>query len=568
MQQQMITFDTFTVERDKKKVKLKPKFQLVLRELIQNIPWSASLTKVIIRLTRDPGSGLIILQVLDADIGCDYNTFYGSVLTEETADKFLVDKKFANKFGQGLLNLVSYSKSGNMNVYMKKDGVTEHLVINHDIQRSTQRTTNPTSSPLDNLESGFCVEIPLDISKARSFGIKSEDDLAKLFYDTLKFDLHFNLNRVSVEFDLVGFDKFAYTNMGDHAELIPKKSAYVILTDFGAEVSDKPQHITEIDKVWEEPVTGQRFTISKIEYGKRLGSKQAAKIKSITEEQFRKEYFLADFKYYQNGAKPLLLGDKPIALLVCNRTNLILGYIILRSGSTGQENRNHVTMFVFIDIQDDVWGTEQTKEELMSPELKSYVTERLSEIVDTKYPPDKYKEQSMHCYMRHLLVKGTDHNAQALFAEMGKPEWFELSEQERLLKIGNEVTKGKVRFDFSFHEEVEIDSETGEEKKSKRVPIELKPKPFDVNAFRQGLEQIIISKDSERALFIGLDLTDKHIDDFYNQENGRFKDWVDGKLPANMLVKYIDLRKFGYNEIQEASYLKQVRDAHRLNKKK
>jgi len=101
---------------------------------------------------------------------------------------------------------------------------------------------------------------------------------------------------------------------------------------------------------------------------------------------------LADFKYTNGNAKPLDLSDKPVAFLVCNRTNLILGHIILRSGTTGQENRNHVTMYVYIDIQDVVWGTEQTKEELMSDALRDVMFDKLTDIIDDKFPPEQFKE--------------------------------------------------------------------------------------------------------------------------------------------------------------------------------
>ena len=43
-----------------------------------------------------------------------------SVLGEETEDGFKVVKKFANKFGQGLLNMVSNSSTNKMDLYMKK----------------------------------------------------------------------------------------------------------------------------------------------------------------------------------------------------------------------------------------------------------------------------------------------------------------------------------------------------------------------------------------------------------------------------------------------------------------
>ena len=514
-------FDTFTTARDRKKVKLKPKFQVLLRELIQNIPWSATLTKVWVRLTKDP-SGIIIVEIFDTDIGCDFNTFELSVLVDENEDGFKVDKIFAGKFGQGLMNMVSHSHT--------------------------------TDSPLDNVDSGFFVRIPLDISSGRDFGIKTANDLAKLFYTTLKHDLQLNLGRVGVEFDLVGFDQYDITDYPDHKQLQPKKTQYVHLTDNGEIVYDTPQFYVG-KEYWE--VGGKKFLIDKIEYDKRIGFKTAKK-HGVTEEQFRAEYYLADFKYTNGNAKPLDLSDKPVAFLVCNRTNLILGHIILRSGTTGQENRNHVTMYVYIDIQDVVWGTEQTKEELMSDALRDVMFDKLTDIIDDKFPPEQFKESAMQSFLYDMLSgKITDNNSAALFAEMGKPEWNDLDKEEKRKKIAKEDTVGKVRYDFSYYE----DEDGGRENK---VPIELKPKPFDVNAFRQGLEQVVI-EDANRALFVGLDLENKHKND-WDAADGRYHQWTDGKLDKSVNISYIDLRNYGYDKMREHSYLVQVRNAHKQSK--
>ena len=542
------SFDSFTTTRDKKKVKLKPKFAVLLRELIQNIPWSATLKKVWVRLTKDP-SGIIIVEILDSDIGCDFDTFELSVLGEETEDGFKVVKKFANKFGQGLLNMVSNSSTNKMDLYMKKDGVSSRVELTHDVTRSYSHTLNPVDSPLDNLDSGFCVRIPIDISYGRGYGIKTANDLAKLFYNTLKHDLQLNLGRVGVEFDLVGFDQYDITDYPDHKQLQPKKTQYVHLSDAGERIYDTPQYYVDKDH-WE--VGGKKFLIDKIEYDKRIGFTTAKK-HGVTEEQFRAEYYLADFKYYNGGVKPLDLSDKPIAFFVCNRTNLILGHLILRSGTTGQENRNHITMYVYIDIQNDVWGTEQTKEELMNDSLRDYVFDKLTDIIDDQFPPEQFKESAMQLFLYDMLSgEINDNNSNALFTEMGKPEWSDLDKEEKRKKIAKEDSVGKVRYDFSYYED---------EDRENKVPIELKPKPFDVNAFRQGLEQVVI-EDADRALFIGLDLEKKHRND-WDAADGRYHQWTDGKLDKSVNISYIDLRDYGYNKVMEHAYLVKVRNAHK-----
>ena len=56
----------YAITRDRKQAKLHPKFVLVLKELLQNIPWSEKLTNVNIRLTKVPGAaGLILLEIWD-----------------------------------------------------------------------------------------------------------------------------------------------------------------------------------------------------------------------------------------------------------------------------------------------------------------------------------------------------------------------------------------------------------------------------------------------------------------------------------------------------------------------
>ena len=76
----------YAITRDRKQAKLHPKFVLVLKELLQNIPWSEKLTNVNIRLTKVPGAaGLILLEIWDNDYGCHYfNQFEPSLLSVET----------------------------------------------------------------------------------------------------------------------------------------------------------------------------------------------------------------------------------------------------------------------------------------------------------------------------------------------------------------------------------------------------------------------------------------------------------------------------------------------------
>lgn len=529
----------YAITRDRKQAKLHPKFVLVLKELLQNIPWSEKLTNVNIRLTKVPGAaGLILLEIWDNDYGCHYyNEFEPSLLSVETEDGFTIEKKKLNKFGQGLCNMVNYSSTGQLEIQMKKDGEGWTRVMNNDEDRTGDVTDG---SPNITTDSGFYVKMPLAITN-KSFKINTPEKMAKAFYNTIKFDCQFVLPRVNVEFELMGFDILEITDYPDYKCLQAKSLQW--LGDDLTTLSARAPH--EVDKqIWTLPQSNKKFTISKIEYGKRLGQTDAKRY-GISEKLYTDTRFLANFRVNKMSKSPLL-SDKPIALIMCIRTGLILDYIILRSGTTGQENRNHGLMKVYIDIQEDIWGVDQTKEKIMTDVLEGFMFDKLTDIFEATYPSDKNKESAMQWWTRDKLLEGKDHNTKMLYHDIGRADVFDKSKKEKLEIVFKEDTQSKNRYDFSFFEDIDSKS---------IVPMELKPNPFTAPHIRQLLDYYVERK-ANRAIGMGLDLTDKHRNEFAK----KVRNWKKGKMNDTAHFVYLDARNYGYDKLTEQTYIKKVRD--------
>lgn len=124
--------------RERKEWEKNPNWELILKEILQNIPWSPILRKVLVRITKLSIKDFS-LEVMDDDYGCDETTFENSLLKEETKNGFSnVTKDRDNKFGQGIQN-TPYKTSDNM-VYieMKKDGVIKRLIMQGDEDRTRE----------------------------------------------------------------------------------------------------------------------------------------------------------------------------------------------------------------------------------------------------------------------------------------------------------------------------------------------------------------------------------------------------------------------------------------------
>lgn len=519
----------YTTVREEIQAKMKPNFPLILRELIQNVPWSAQLDELNLRMTKVSGTDNreVLLEMLDNDYGCTYETFKKSVLSKITKSGFGVKKEGANKFGQGISNIVPKSSTGQLELQMKKDGKAWKVIMDSDADRS--RKVYEIDNSVIKGDSGFYFKIPLKITN-KSWKISTPEVMAQEFYNIIKQDCHFNLGRVKVSLELVGFD-MAFTQSFSDLDCIQKRGDAWVTNDLSTTTSIAPNII---DKPTIYDFQGSKIRISKIEVGKRVGKQESERLISMNEEEYKKKYFLAE------------QGDMPVAIFKCSRTGLLYPTIIpLRAGTTGQLSINHCTVICTIDIQDECWGVDQTKESIMTPMMEDYLKGKMMYLAEGIYPTEAYREKAFQSWLFDTYTEGDDLNAERLRHDSGISFTEDMTTEERLKHICKEDDKGKNIYDFSLNDEDTIS-----------IPVEVKPKPFKANEFRQVLDYYV-SEESEKITMIGLDVGKEKISELHKKVDG----WKKGKMSKLARWEYLDGRKYGYNKIVEREYINRVRDA-------
>jgi len=519
----------YTQVREEIQAKMKPNFPLILRELIQNVPWSAGLTELNLQMTKVEGTDdrEVLLEMLDNDYGCDYPTFKASVLSKTTKDGFGVEKKGANKFGQGISNIVPKSSTGQLEVQMKKDGKAWRVIMNNDADRTRQVEEDIKDSEIKG-ESGFYFKIPVKITN-KSWKINSPEVMTQEFYNIIRQDCHFNLGRVKVSLELIGFDR-AFTQSFRDLDCIQKRNDVWVTNDLSTTTVTAP---TIIDKPTIFDFQGGKIRILKMEVGKRVGKEEAKKYLGMNEEEYKKLYFLSEY------------GDKPITIFKCSRTGLLYPTIIpLRTGRSGQLNLNHITVICTIDIQDECWGVDQTKESIMTPAMEDYLKAKMMYLAEGIYPSESYREKAYQSWLFDTYTEGDDHNAERLRHDSGIGFTESMTPTERLKYVSKEDSNGTCRYDFSLLDENAV-----------KMPAEVKPKPFKSNEFRQVLDYYMNEK-SEKVTMLGLDIDTEKIAVLHSQVDR----WKKGKMNPLAKWEYLDGRKYGYNKIIEREYINKVRD--------
>jgi len=526
----------YTEVRERKQAKMNPNFPLTLSEILQNIPFSEYLTDVGVTITKKAGTDnrVITLEIKDNDYGCTYDDFKKSLLDEDTEDGFEIEKTKANKFGQGLQNLVAKTANRELTIEMKKDGIASRVIMYPGAQRDRDVWVDIDDSMIEG-PSGFYVHAQLKITN-KAFKISSPERLVEEFYRILKYSVHYNLGRVNVSMHLVGFDT-AFTKQFHDLQKLQKKTDLWVSEDLTTTTNTPPHELGE--RVWKfNEAKDIRIVNSFV--GKRIGEMECAKYLGITKEEWKQIYFLAEY------------GDKPLALFRCIRTNLLfIGDTIdnIRRGSTGQDEINRVVMINDIDIQDDVWGVDQTKEHIMSAEMKAFITEKLRAEIDNIYPSEGYKEQALQSYLFDTFVEGDDHNAERLRHDSDWGFAEDLKAPERLEYIKKEDTRGSQRYDFSLKMKVN----------KLKIPTEIKIKPFKAPDIRQALGYYMQEK-TEIVTLIGLDIDKQQIAALKDQVD----EWKKGKMNKLAKWNYLDARKYGYSAIIEREYIGRVRDANKI----
>ncbi len=520
----------YTDVRDEKAARMNPNFPLTLRELLQNVPWSEILTNVNLKLTKCQGTNDrgVLLEILDNDYGCTYTDFVASLLSTDTKDGFGIKKRKANKFGQGIQNLVTKSSTNQVIVEMKQDGKAWRVIINADSNRTREVEQKVKDSKIKG-DNGFYIKIPLEITN-KSWKINTPEVMAEEFYNIIRQDCHFNLSRVKFKLDLVGFDT-AFVKSFKDLDCIQRRNGVYVTDDLSTTTMHAP-HIEDKPQIFD--FNGGKIRILRTELGKRVGLQDASTRLGMNDEEYNKLYFLAEY------------GDKPIALFRCSRTGLLFPTIIpLRNGSTGQINLNHLTVICDIDIQDECWGVDQTKENIMTPTMMDYLKTKLQYLAEGFYPSESYKEFAYQAWLYDTYTEGEDFAAERLRHDSGIGFTESMTPNERLKHISREDSNGTSRYDFSLLDENTI-----------KMPVEVKPKSFKSNEFRQVLDYYMAEK-SEKVTMLGLDVTKEKISALHNQVHR----WKKGKMDSKANWEYLDGRKYGYNKIIEREYINRVRDA-------
>ena len=532
--------------RERKEWEKNPNWELILKEIIQNIPWSPTLRNILVRITKltTPTDKDFRLEVLDDDYGCLKDTFENSLLKEETKDGFVnVTKDKDNRFGQGIQNSPQKTSDRLVYIEMKRDGIITSVTMQGDEDRTREYKEITESQSYIKTPSGFYITLNFTIPSQKK-KVSTVGDVVDIFYNVLKNDCKANLKRVDVKMELVGFDKATNSKYKDKNKLEPKIGCYYTDESLSDTISDKPYTYKDITLPFNSQ--GDEMYFSYVKLGKRVGEMDAMKRFGINEETYLSNYDGSEF------------GDKPRVRVLSETTGL--PYWVATFPNSGKSNRNGADIDFYINMQDEVWEDgSQTKNPFLEKGglMENAIITRATEMWEEKFPSETDSEDALQ---KFLFTKFTENPSTKLksienfFERIGLGFYNELSESELLEYIVKEDSKGAVRFDFSL-----------KDKNKNKIPIEVKPNPFKASEFRQALDYYMLGDDSiQTVVMIGCGVSKEKISDF----NDIVDDWKDGKMSSNANFVYISAdTEFGYDANQKIAYIKEVQKEKAKKKK-
>lgn len=522
-----------------------PDWETLLKEILQNIPFSETLRNVLVKITKlkTPSGKDFLLEVMDDDYGCLGDTYEKSLLKEETKDGFDIDKLADNRNGQGTQNMPNKTEDGKVVLEMKRDGICTRITMTGDEDRSRIHETISAEECVIKSPSGFYIKLKLQVPSKKK-KISTPENVVDLYYNLLRKDLSlvFKTN-VNVKLDLIGFDNATTTKYKDKNKLQALKSPYYIDESNTDTTDAKPFELTDVRIVIN--TNGDEISIPHINYGKRVGLNACIKKFDINQEQHETNYEASEY------------GDKPRIRLISQRT--FLPYWEGTFPNSGKSNRNGADIDLYFDMGDEIWSDGAlTKNPFIQKGglIEEKLIEKALEIWEAKYPSETDGEDALHKFSFDKFTKQTLPKSVKSFFE-GIPALKFLATcnyKKRLQHIKKESMNGHNRFDFSFRDE-----------KNRKIAVELKPKPFKRDEYRQVLDYYISTeKGIKDVIMIGCDVDIEKITDF----NDIVKTWKKGKMDSDATFTYVDaVTEFDYDSVQKAAYIKIVQNLKKPKKK-
>lgn len=521
--------------REQKEWIKNPDWETLLKEILQNIPFSELLRNILITVTKlnNPNGRDFTLEVIDDDYGCSGDDYEASLLKEETKNGFSIKKTADNKNGQGTQNFPNKTSDGKVLLQMKKDGICTQITMTGDENRTRIHEVISETDCKIKSPSGFYIKLNLSVPSLKK-KISSAEDVVELIYKVVKKDLFSNFGTVDVKFELNNFDNATISKYNDRDNIQALKTPYY---------SDKSCTDWTMEKPYEENdvrillnTNGDEIYISHVKLAKRIGQQDCIKKFGITQEQHDKEYDAAEY------------GDKPRVRLISLRTGL--PYYEGTFPNSGKSNRNGADIDMYFDMSDDIWSDgSQTKNPFIQKGglLEERLIEKAIEMWEVLFPSEHDNEDALQlfCFEKFTSEKLTK-SVKEFFESIPSLAFLATcSYKKRLQHIKREDKNGHNRFDFSFRDI-----------NDKKIPFELKPKAFKLPDFRQVLDYYIVNdEDVNDVVMIGCDVDIQKITDF----NSIVKTWKDGKMDSDATFTYIDATyEFDYDSTQKVAYIKKA----------
>lgn len=535
----------YNLLRERKEWEKNPNWELILKEILQNIPWSPTLRNVLVRITKltTPTAKDFMLEILDDDYGCLKDTFENSLLKEETKDGFTnVSKERDNRFGQGIQNSPYKTSDNLVYIEMKKDGVITSVTMHGDEDRTREYNELTEKDSQIKTPSGFYIRFRFTIPSQKK-KVSTVDDVVAIFYNVLKNDCKQNLNRVDIKMDLIGFDSAVNAKYKDKNKLQARIDCYYTDISLSDTINDKPYIYSNITLPLN--VYGDEMYFPIIKMGKRVGELDAMKRFGITQDTYQSNYDGSEF------------GDKPRVRVLSVKTGL--PYWVGTFPNSGRANRNGADIDFYINMQDDIWDDgSQTKNPFLEKGglMEEKILNKACEMWEEKFPSETDSEDAYQHFVFEKLL--ADKLTKTTFDILKRiPSLSFLATEPKSVRI-NHITKedkqGHNRFDFTIRDI-----------NGNKVPFELKPKPFKSNEFRQALDYYTSShSDVQDVVLMGLDVDDVKITDF----NNIVATWKKGKMDSNANFIYINgTYELDYDSNQKTAYIKEVQRLKANNKK-
>jgi len=527
---------SYNLIRERKEWEKNPQWAVILKEILQNIPWSPILRNVLVRITKlaNPNGRDFTLEVLDNDMGCAGDVYEASLLKEETKNGFTIKKLNDNKHGQGTQNLPYKTSDNTVYLEMRQgDEITSVTMIGDENRTRIHETLTPDETKIKS-SSGFYIKLNFSIPSYKK-KISKVEDVLELFYNLLKSDCGLNLNRVDVKYDLIGFDNATLSKYPDRNKLQTLKEAYYTDESLVDTTNDKP--IIKDNIRVPINVNGDEMVFTHVKLGKRVGLHDAMKRFNIDENTYRSSYSGSNY------------GDTPRVRLFSNKTKL--PYWEGTFPNRGKSNRNGADIDFYFDMHDAVWNDgSQTKNPFLEKGglMEEKLLEKAIELWEEIFPSETDSEDAYQLFLfEKFTAEKLTKSVREFNESIGLGFYNKLKKSERLEYIVKEDKKGHARFDFSFKDE-----------NKKKITTEVKPKAFKSNDYRQILDYYTLAdKEIETVVMIGVDIDDTKFSHF----NEMIDKWKAGKMSNSANFVYIDgADEFDYDNTQKSAYIKKVQE--------